>query len=177
MATLRSLIAACLVSSAPLTAFADCSADSPTVPGPQHKALREFEAQTTSAPFYRELAGKSEAAASCALRRNGDNMILLYTFANGGRLQATVNPVIEFAEQRAAFHLISEQRALALLRDAEKHAFGPDGCGIEWEQPEKEESAAGRSSEIVYRGDTCNCQARQLIKDGRIIALVLRSAC
>jgi len=177
MAVVRSLIAACLLSVAPVMAFADCSAESAILSGPLHKAFREFVARTKAGPFYRELAGKSGAAGACALSRNGDNMMLVYTFANGGRLQATVNPAIEFAEQRATVSSITEDRALALLRNAERHAFGADGCGIEWKEPEKEGSAAPGSSEIVYRGDTCNCQGRELVKDGRVIALILRSAC
>ena len=38
-------------------------------------------------------------------------------------------------------------------------------------------AAAFADCSLVYRGDVCNCQARALFDDGRIIALVLRSAC
>ena len=34
-----------------------------------------------------------------------------------------------------------------------------------------------KDAEVVYRGDTCNCQARLTIKSKTVVALVLRSAC
>ena len=177
MATLRMLVTACLLAFASAVAFAGCPTEGAAVPAPQRKAFREFQAQVESGPFYRELAGKAGKAEACAIRRDGDNIKLTYTFAEEGRLEATVNPAIEFAEQRASMRSITEQRALALLHDAEKHAFGADGCGIEWKEPEKEVTDAPGSSAVVYRGDACNCQAREVFEGGRITALVLRSAC
>ena len=177
MATVRRLIIASLLSLAPAAAFADCSANSAAVPAAQRQAFRDFLVQVESGPFYRELAGKAGKAQSCAVSRKGDNLELSYAFADHGRLEATVNPAIEFAEQRATVRAIDEQRALALLREAETHAFGADGCGIDWKESEKEEGDRPSSSALVYRGDACNCQARALFENGRIIALVLRSAC
>ena len=175
--TLRKLIMACLLTVMPATAFAECSAASSVVPAAQRKAFRQFLAQTQSGPFYRELAGKAGKAEACAVSRDGDNLKLAYTFADQGHLDATLNPAIEFAEQRATMRSITEQRALALLHDAEKHAYGADGCGIEWKGPEKEATDAPGSSAVVYRGDACNCQAREVFEGGRITAIVLRSAC
>jgi hypothetical protein len=171
------LVTACLLAVAPAMAFADCSAGSAALPASQRKAFREFQDQVESGPFYRELAGKAGKAEACVIRRDGDNIKLTYTFAEEGRLEATVNPTIEFAEQRATMRSITEQRALALLHDAEKHTFGADGCGIEWREPEKEATDAPGSSAVVYRGDACNCQAREVFEGGRIIELVLSSAC
>jgi hypothetical protein len=167
----------CLLTVAPTTAFADCSAKSAAVSAAQHKALREFMAQVQAGPLYRELAGKAGKAQACAVTRDGGNLKLSYIFADGGRLDAALDPAIEFAEQRAALRAITEERAVALLREAEKHAFGADGCGIGWKEPEREQGAAPGSFEVIYRGDACNCQAREIFKDGRVIALVLRSAC
>jgi len=171
------LITACLLTVAPAVAFAECSTGLAALPAPQRKAFREFQAQVESGPFYRELAGKAGKSEACAIRRDGDTIKLTYTFAEEGRLEATVNPAIEFAEQRASMRSIIEQRALALLHDAEKHAFGADGCGIEWKEPEKEVTDAPGSSAVVYRGDACNCQAREVFEGGRITAIVQRSAC
>ena len=177
MATLRRLITASLLSLVPAAASAHCSADSSLMPVAQRQAFRKFEAQVQSGPFYRELAGKAGKTRACHVSRDGDKIRLSYTFTQHVHLDATVNPAIEFAEQRATVRSMSEQRALALLSAAETHAFGADGCGIDWKEPEKEPGSRPGSSEIVYRGDTCNCQAREILEEGHIVVLVLSSAC
>ena len=66
-----------------------------------------------------------------------------------------------------------------VLVRAEQAAFGAAGCGINWKHPETR-AAEGNpgTTESVFRGDTCNCQAR-VRRDaaGRVTGLALRSNC
>jgi hypothetical protein len=64
------------------------------------------------------------------------------------------------------------------LTDAEQAAFGADGCGIDWRQPETRPPDAERVTETIYRGDVCNCQARvRSDTAGHVAGLIVRSAC
>jgi hypothetical protein len=60
----------------------------------------------------------------------------------------------------------------------EKEAFGQAGCGIDWSHVAEESQVTHAGSrEVVYRGDTCNCQGRMIYDNGIVVGLVLRSAC
>jgi hypothetical protein len=66
-----------------------------------------------------------------------------------------------------------------ILSGTERAAFGTSGCGIDWKTGESRPVAGEPgASELVYRGDTCNCQARvQRNGSGEVVGLMLRSAC
>ena len=103
---------------------------------------------------------------------------MVYEFPRNGTLVAQTDPRIEFSEQRVNLQGLDEDQAKSLLQAAEANAFGATGCGLDWEHHSTEEPGTfGGSQEVVYRGDACNCQARVLYDDEKVIGLVLRSAC
>ena len=105
-------------------------------------------------------------------------MRITYEFPHNGTLVAQTDPRIEFSEQRVSMQGLDEDEARSLLRAAEANAFGATGCGLDWEHHITEEPGTfGGSQEVVYRGDACNCQARVLYDDEKVIGLVLRSTC
>jgi len=118
--------------------------------------------------------------ASCRIRYQADAVVVLeYQFKGGDWLHVRRDPRIEYTEQNARFTLSSTQKPEAILAGAERAAFGTAGCGIVWREPETrpDENASG-ITETVFHGDVCNCQAiirRQA--DGRVVGLVLKSAC
>ena len=73
---------------------------------------------------------------------------------------------------------MTPQSALALLKSAEKELYGAEGCGIRWNSPKREpDDQHPGSSQVVYKGKTCNCQARVVYENNVIVAVLIRSAC
>lgn len=139
---------------------------------------RELQRNVEAGPFYTIPA--AHGLASCHIRYQAEAVVVLeYRFNEGGLLWVKRDPHIEYTEQSASFTLASHQQPESVFADAERAAFGAEGCGIVWEEPETR-PAEGFSNliETVFRGDVCNCQAiirRQI--DGRVVGLVLKSAC
>lgn len=153
-----------------------CSTGSATVPASQKKAFKEFQQRVESGPFYGELVSKTGKPTACSVTLQNGNIRLVYLFHQQGRLQATTNPDIEFSEQKVKLPSLTEDKALTLLKAGEKDFFGQDGCGINWTEPSKEKTESG-VPEVVYRGDTCNCQAHEVYKGSLVTELILRGAC
>jgi hypothetical protein len=66
----------------------------------------------------------------------------------------------------------------AAAGQAELDTYKPSGCGISWTKGEEDPPAdAAGKREVVYRGDTCNCQGRLIYQGDAVAGLVLRSAC
>jgi hypothetical protein len=142
------------------------------------KELREFRKRVESGPFYAEMVRRLGQPQSCKSSKDQQEMDLACVFREHGRLQARANSTIEFSEQRMDLPHINAKRAIAFLKDAERHSYAPRGCGIAWNRPITESAAEhGDSREVVYRGDVCNCQASLLYDHNSVVALILRSAC
>ena len=86
---------------------------------------------------------------------------------------------IEFAEHKVQLASPLREDPVALLRRAERAAYGEKGCAIDWQAAEAYQVAgAGNGHEDVFYGDTCNCQARVRYDQAkRVVGLTLRSAC
>jgi hypothetical protein len=148
------------------------------VPAGRQGAVQEFERRVKLGPFYKELTRRFGIAEFCKVTLDDGSIGLSFTYHGDARLNATMETQIEFAEQRVQFSGLNAKSSIALLKKAEAYAFGTHGCGIEWKTPA--ETIAGErvgSREEVYRGDTCNCQARVIFEGSSVVGLVLRSAC
>jgi hypothetical protein len=156
---------------------ADCG------PPAQQGVVQEFEQQVKSGPLYKELTRRFGTPEACKTTFDDGNINLSFTYHGDARLDAKLNSQIEFTEQRVQLNGISAKTwsaktGIALLKLAETSAFGTHGCGIEWKAPA--ETIAGEragSREAVYRGGTCNCQARVIYAGGSVVGLALSSAC
>ena len=137
----------------------------------------ELERSVEQGPLFG--AASVAGLVGCVARKDaGGAITLTYQFRNAGSLRVQRDAGIEFTEQVARFELAQTARAEDILARAEHAAFGTNGCGINWKTPDKtaaEDDA--KATETVFRGDTCNCQARIRQFDGRIVRLTLRSAC
>jgi hypothetical protein len=122
----------------------------------------------------------TEGVATCRIQYQPDGVFALeYRFRGGGSLHVTRDARIEYTELDARFRLTAKQAPEAILASAERAAFGPKGCGIDWRQFETRPAEDGRGmSETVFRGEVCNCQARiHRNAVGQVIGLMFRSAC
>jgi hypothetical protein len=155
-----------------------CPADlSAGAPAERRNNIRAFQQALTSAAFYKELSHRGRPL-SCEMGLDEGIIRLSYAFRGKASLEAQVNLGSESIEIRMQVQSIGVNRAMALLKKAEKDAFGQNGCGIAWDHPAEElpgEKAGSR--EVVYRGDACNCQARLVYAGKSVVALILRSAC
>lgn len=117
--------------------------------------------------------------ASCTVQYAAGATQLEYRFKNGGWLTAKRDPRIEYSEQSARIVLPPSVDPVALLDDAEHHAFGAQGCGIDWRHGSVEAAEnAADGTDTVFRGNVCNCQARmRRLPQSDMVWLVLRSAC
>jgi len=134
-------------------------------------SARGVERRAAASLFYKDLATRLGRPLTCKAELEGRKTTITYAFRYGARLIAMVDPSAELSEQRIEAVEMDSAKAMALLKRAERDSYRPHGCGIEWSKPDEE------SGEVVYRGDTCNCQARLTIKSKTVVALVLRSAC
>lgn len=139
--------------------------------------IRTLQQQMTAGPFYKELLLHFGKPLTCSVDVQNGGTNLTYTFRRGVQLIAQTDPKIEFTEQRIELIHMDTAKAIALLKRAELDAYRPGGCGISWTSGQEESPGAASRREIVYRGDTCNCQARLIYKDNYVVMLVLRSAC
>jgi hypothetical protein len=129
-------------------------------------------------PLYAAATATRELA-SCRMSQEPDSLTLEYTFRDGGWLRVTQQPRIEYMDQEVRLTSPLAEDAVAVLRRAEQAAFDQQGCGIAWQDAEKQAAEDDTSAmETVYRGDVCNCQARvRTDAAGRVVGLLLRSAC
>jgi len=139
---------------------------------------QELQRNIKTSPLYTIPA--ANGLASCRIRYQDDAVVVLeYQFKEGGWLHVKRDQRIEYTEQNASFTLPSNQKPEAVLAGAERSAFGDTGCGIAWREPETRPAENSNNlTETVFRGDVCNCQAvirRQA--DGRVVGLMLKSAC
>jgi hypothetical protein len=155
-----------------------CTGDLSKAPSELQSAYPPLRHHIEAGPLYQALEQRLGPPQSCARSVQGGALRLAYEFPRNGTLVAQIDPRIEFSEQRVNLRGLEEAEAKSLLQAAETNTFGATGCGINWERPVTEEPGTfGGSSEVVYRGDACNCQARVVYDDEKVIGVVLRSAC
>ena len=137
-------------------------------------AVEKLRQHLSASPLFRAMSARYRKPRSCKAEIEGEKVSMVYLFRGGARLAGTVDASIEYSEERADSLHMEPGKATGLLREAEGYKT-PGGCGIQWSEPEEEKAAGSRN--VIYRGSTCNCQAR-LVYDGNFVAsLVLRSAC
>jgi hypothetical protein len=130
---------------------------------------KDLQGNVTAGPFYKALVMQTGKPLSCHAEVDGAKVTLTYAFKNHMELRAQVDPAIELNEQRIMTRM-PVAKAITLLKAAEQQAY--KGCGIAWDRP-----AEKSERETVYRGTTCNCQARVTTRGNYAVTLVLKSAC
>ena len=155
-----------------------CTGDLSQAPSELQSAYPPLRHHIEAGPLYQALKQRLGPPRSCARSVQGRALRLAYEFPRNGTLVAQIDPRIELSEQRVNIQGLEDAEAKSLLQAAETNAFGATGCGLNWERPVTEEAGTfGGSSEVVYRGDACNCQARVVYDGEKVIGVVLRSAC
>jgi len=147
------------------------------------QAAKDLRAQIEKGPLYQTAAAQSTLTA-CAWRfPEGGALAQEYSFRNGSRLQVQSDAGIEYSNQSLSLAEPPAEPPEALLKQAERASFGEQGCGIDWQTPPEQAqpsatAEAGTASESVFRGKSCNCQARvRRNAAGRAVGLMMRSAC
>ncbi len=161
------------------TGRAECVLDGlAAVPTARQDGVREFERQVKLAPFYKELTRRFGTPETCTTKFDDGNIDLSFAYRGDARLNATLDTRIEFTEQRIQLSGLTLPSGIALLKKAETNGFGAKGCGIAWRSPaETVAGEAAGSREAVYRGNTCNCQAKVTYAGGSVVGLAISSAC
>jgi hypothetical protein len=141
-------------------------------------SLAAFQRAVEASPLFTVPASRS-AVASCRVGVESGVASVEYQFGDGGWLRAKQDARIESTDVEVRAGIPSSENPLSILARAERAAFGDNGCGIDWKEKETHRAEDDpRAVEAIYRGDTCNCQARiRSDAAGRIIGLTLRSAC
>jgi hypothetical protein len=133
-------------------------------------AAQDLQQNVTAGLFYKALVMQAGKPLSCRVDVDGAKTTITYSFKKHAELRAEVDQTIEASEQRIKTRM-PMANAIQLLKDAEKDLYPPGGCGIAWDHPQSS------SGETVYRGTTCNCQARVTGRGNYAVTLILRSAC
>src|SRR5438477_3133491 len=144
----------------------------------EKEAIAELRRNVESGPLYTTPASAA-GVAKCSAGYEAGVIALEYTFRDGGWLRAKRDSRIEYNDQEARFELPPGQDPTAVLKRAELAAFGASGCGIDWGESEKQPAEDDpQAVETIFRGDTCNCQARIRTKAaGRAVGFRFRSTC
>jgi hypothetical protein len=155
---------------------ADCVAADAASPA-QDAQVTSLRRSVEMGPLY-AVASKS-GRTGCQVGRDSTAITITYMFRDGSSLIVRRDPQIEYSNQEARLTSPIDENPVAVLTRAEQASFGDKGCGINWRQPESKPAADdAKMTETVYRGDTCNCQARtRADAAGRVFVLSLRSAC
>jgi hypothetical protein len=140
--------------------------------------LAAFQRAVERGPLFVVSANRA-GVASCRIGVESGTASLEYQFRDGGWLRTKRDPRIEYTDQEARFAVPPAESPITILTRAERVTFGDQGCGIDWKRGETHPAEDDRGAvEAVYRGDTCNCQARvRRDASGRVVGLALRSAC
>ena len=145
-------------------------------PPASQKQVREFQQRVEAGPIYKELLLRLGEPERCAAKLNGENTALSYAFRNEAISMPASVPVSNILSSTPNFEASMETKARALLQQSERDAFGQDGCGIDWNRPESESKGEHSSSRaVVFRGTSCNCQARILYRGKAVVGLALKS--
>jgi len=144
----------------------------------ENEAIAELRRNVEAGPLY-SLSTKRAGIATCSAKYETGVLTLEYNFRDKGWLRVKRDSRIEYNDQEVRFGSPLEEEPKAILKRAELAAFGKDGCGIDWEQFEKQPTPDDpQGVETIFRGDTCNCQARiRTDAAGRTIGLKFRSTC
>ena len=171
------LLAACAVAPPGGTARPPepaCTVDGPALAAAQAALAQELQRVARSAPLFAASIAPSGVAA-CRIEAADAAVSLAYRATSGNQLHVRRDEAIEYTEWEARFVAPPGDPA-KVLQQAERAAFGADGCGIDWQRPETVPAGDGR--ETRFRGHTCQCQA-SMRRDaaGKVVALGLRSTC
>jgi hypothetical protein len=156
---------------------ADCiTADAGTA-RPDAKMVAELRRSVEAGPLY-AVASRSGGAA-CRISEESGAIRVEYTFRDGTTLRATRNAQIEYSDQEVRFASPPSESPVAVLTRTEQAAFDGKGCGIDWRRGDtRAASDDARARETIYRGETCNCQARVRNNSaGGVTGLLFRTAC
>lgn len=124
-------------------------------------------------PLFRTLVAQHGEPTSCEGGARDGALRMSYRFPGGGAFEATVDPRLELERESALLDGLDRKGAIDLLREAERHAFGAAGCGIDWEAP----AERTEDGDEVFRGDACQCQGRLRPLEGGGVRVSFASAC
>jgi len=156
---------------------ADCVGPQAGVSPQNAEAAGTLRRAVEMGPLYVTLV--ANRVVSCRIGTDSSAITLEYTFRDGSSLRVRRDPRIEYSNQEVRLASPLAEDAVAIMTRVERSAFSPSGCGIDWRKTEAQPAGDDPgATETIYRGDTCNCQARvRKDKAGRTVGLVFRSAC
>jgi hypothetical protein len=156
-----------------------CSSEgSASIPDESQKHVQEVQQTVQAGVFYLELLHRFEKPESCRVKMDGTSVTLAYVFPHGARLEAQFDSAIEYSEQHLVLRGLNQDAALTLLKKGAADAFGDDGCGLDWSQSKDETDGVEHAMHsAVYRGTSCNCQARLMYRGKIVVGLALSSSC
>ena len=135
-------VLALLLTTAGLLGAAEPQTCSPPVdtPAATKTEIQNLHQALKSGPFYGELVRRFGKPLSCTMDLDAGNISISYAFRDSVQLVTRVSRSIESSEQRVDLPRMDTKRAIGLLREAEKAAYRPRGCGIAWNRPERDKS-------------------------------------
>ena len=143
---------------APPPAIPPCETADQGLSPKEREAIAELRRSVEVGPLYAILAGAG--IATCNATYSAGIITMDYSFHDRGVLRVKRDSRIDYNDQEARFESPPTQDPKAILRRAEIAAFGASGCGIDWEQPEKQPAEDDpQTSYTIFRGDTCNCSS------------------
>jgi len=149
-----------------------------SLPADAQAQVQQLQQTVEAGPFYQKLLQRFGKPETCRAKTEGTSVALSYVFAHDAKLEAKIDSAIEYSEQRVDFNGLDRKAALELLKKGAADAFGDHGCGVEWGKPAEEPVADQPEAHAnVYRGSSCNCQARMIFRGKAVAGLMVSSSC
>ena len=155
-----------------------CAVTAGPLSQPARESVAALQRAIETGPLFTVAASRA-AVASCRIGFESAAASVEYQFSDGGWLRAKHDARIDYTDQEVRTAVPPAENPISILTRAERVAFGDKGCGIDWNEKETQPAPDDRGAvDAIYRGDTCNCQARvRSDAAGRVVGLILRSAC
>lgn len=140
--------------------------------------MQALQRMVENSLLYQQSASVAKLA-SCQIWYDAAVIMIKYQFHDGSWLYVKRDMRIEYTEHEAQFVFLSIGNPIETLADLEHQTFGPQGCGIDWQNSESQSMQENASiTETIFYGDICNCQARiRRNTNGDVVGLLMRSAC
>ena len=149
----------------------------PNCTGAAPEAIAPLAQAAAESPLNRQLQKTYGSATSCRVRATEGKRTLEIAYPHGGRFEMDTDGRLEYVRQSARFAggktSPDAKTGLANLREYERSAAAPDGCGVDW-RPMRRAAGTGKWE---AEGTSCNCKATMELKGGKVRLLAFGLAC
>jgi hypothetical protein len=154
------------------------ASDAPLCAGADANASKVLWKRISKYPVYLMLRQRLGTPLSCSVTTAESRQTVVVQFAQDGSFILNSDSVLESASQQAVLPKSAKltwAKARTVLRNTERQAAAPDGCGVDWSKLARQPTAPAIDAEA--EGSDCNCKARLASEGDYVVRLKFSLAC